>query len=58
VVLLPEAARQQIGLDWIRQAGDYASLAWLGGQLGEEPLESHEHVIPLSGGTEAVFDDR
>jgi radical SAM superfamily enzyme YgiQ (UPF0313 family) len=45
VVLLPEEARQQIGLAWIRQAGDYAGLAWLGGRLCEESLESHEHVV-------------
>ena len=47
VVLLPEEARPGIGLDWIQQAGDYASLAWLGGQLCEDTLESHEHVVPL-----------
>jgi len=54
VVLLPEEARPQIGLDWIRQAGDYASLAWLGGQLCEDSLEPHEHVVPLSGGTSGL----
>ncbi len=57
VVLLPEEARQRIGLDWIQQAGDYASLAWLGGRLREDSLESHEHVVPLPGRTEGAFDD-
>jgi radical SAM superfamily enzyme YgiQ (UPF0313 family) len=47
VVLLPEETRPQVGLDWIQQAGDYASLAWLGGQLCEDTLEPYEHVVPL-----------
>jgi hypothetical protein len=51
VVLLPEEARPGIGLEWIQQAGDFASLAWLGGQLCEDSLESHEHIVPLSGAT-------
>jgi len=46
IVLVPLAERARLGLPWIDQIGEYATLAWSGGSLPEEELAGHEYCVP------------
>jgi len=47
VVLLPDTARVDVGLRWIEQLAEYATLAWRPGtaRLSEDELDPHEFVL-------------
>ena len=50
VIRLPWSARESVGLDWIDDVGEFASIVWTGenipleGDMSEE-LEAHEFVL-------------
>ena len=49
IVLLPIEQRERLGKAWIRRVGDYATLAWHGGDATPAKpadLGDHEYVVP------------
>jgi MoaA/NifB/PqqE/SkfB family radical SAM enzyme len=45
IVLLPLSQRARLGPAWIDLVGNYAALAWSGGELPEEELAIHEYLV-------------
>jgi len=45
VLLLPAPERARLGLDWIDDAGQFATLVWHGGTVAEADLAPYEFVV-------------